>query len=108
MADRRPLTQGLKGKSDATKVKEEAFVFGAQNKPVDAEPQPQPPASAVAVKLSPSAARVPFTSRIRGDINQALKRASLGRQLQNVEPNTVQEILEEALEPWLFNRGYLT
>ncbi len=52
--------------------------------------------------------RVPFTTRIRADLAQALKRASLERRLQEVEPNQVQEILENALEPWLRANGYLS
>jgi hypothetical protein len=37
----------------------------------------------------------------------ALKRASLQRQLEGIEPNTLQDILEQAIEPWLKNNGYL-
>ena len=35
------------------------------------------------------------------DFAKALKRASLERQLKGLEPNTLQDILEEAIEPWL-------
>lgn len=52
-------------------------------------------------------ARLPITSRIRADLAVALKRASLERQLENVYPFSLQEILEEALEPWLKKHGYL-
>ncbi|MFA8020493.1 hypothetical protein ACEN2Q_22360 [Bremerella cremea] len=38
---------------------------------------------------------------------ESLKRASLQRQLEKVEPNTLTEILEEAVEPWLKKHGYL-
>jgi hypothetical protein len=41
------------------------------------------------------------------DYATALKRASLERQLQGILPNTLQDILEEALEPWLRNHGCL-
>ena len=51
--------------------------------------------------------RVPFTTRLRADLAHAVKRASLERQLQGFEPNTVQEILESALEPWLRANGYV-
>jgi hypothetical protein len=37
----------------------------------------------------------------------ALKRASLERQLNSVEPNTLQDILEQAIEPWLKSNGYI-
>jgi len=51
--------------------------------------------------------RVPLTTRIRHDYATGLKRASLERQLAGVKPNTVQDILEQALEPWLKDHGYL-
>ena len=59
-------------------------------------------------RAAPAAGRVPFTTRLRTDLAQALKRASLERQLQGVLPNTVQDIFEEALEPWLRDKGYLS
>jgi len=31
----------------------------------------------------------------------------LERQLNKVEPNTLQDILEEAIEPWLRNNKYI-
>ena len=52
-------------------------------------------------------ARVPLTTRVRADFAQALKRASLERQLSGVQPNTLQDILEEALGPWLRANGYV-
>lgn len=51
--------------------------------------------------------RAPLTTRIRGDFAIALKRASLERQLNGIKPNTLQDILEEALEPWLRKNGYV-
>ena len=50
---------------------------------------------------------MPLTTRVRADFAAALKRASLERQLDGVIPNTLQDILEEALEPWLRSNGYL-
>ena len=52
--------------------------------------------------------RMPLTTRVRGDIGEALKRASLERQLAGIEPNAVQDILDAALEPWLRSNGYLS
>ena len=52
-------------------------------------------------------ARVPLSTRMREDFAGALKRASLERQLAKVEPNTLQDILEQAFEPWLRANGYL-
>jgi hypothetical protein len=51
--------------------------------------------------------RVPISTRIRSEYADALKRASLQRQLDKVEPNTLQDILEQAIEPWLKSNGYI-
>jgi hypothetical protein len=45
---------------------------------------------------------------VRADFALALKRASLERQLKAISPNTLQDILEEAIEPWLKANGYLS
>lgn len=50
--------------------------------------------------------RLPLSTRIRADYATALKRASLERQLSGTTPNTLQDILEEALGPWLVANGY--
>lgn len=52
-------------------------------------------------------ARILLSTRVRADYAKALKRASLQRQLEGVQPNTLQEILEEAIEPWLRTHGFL-
>jgi hypothetical protein len=59
------------------------------------------------VRPATKVTRVPFTTRLRVDLADAVKTASLKRQLEGVEPNQVQEILESALEPWLRANGYL-
>lgn len=74
-------------------VKEKQFVFGASEQPKVAETVPMN--------------RVSISTRMRADLAVALKRASLERQLQGVEPNTVQDILEEAIEPWLRSHRYI-
>lgn len=56
---------------------------------------------------TPAMGRSPISTRIGSDFVEALKRASLERQLHKVEPNTLQDILEEAIEPWLKKHGYL-
>ncbi len=93
MAERRSLADGLK---PPERTAEAAFVYNT--KPADGPPAP---ARRAAV------GRSPLTTRIRTDLATALKRASLERQLNGVEPSAVQEILEEALEPWLKTNGYL-
>lgn len=90
MTECRTLTEGLAPRPAATppadNAKERQFVFDG-------------------MKAGPSrestVARVLITTRIRGDFAAALKRESLVRQLKGVEPSTVQDMLDEALEPWL-------
>jgi hypothetical protein len=50
---------------------------------------------------------VPVTVRLRPEIASALKRASLERQLNGVETYTQQDIVEEALLPWLQAEGLI-
>ncbi len=102
MADRRPLTDGLKpAPTPVDRAVEAAFVFGPKTTaPVADEPSPAPP-------QPPPIVRSPLTTRVRADYAAALKRASLERQLSGTTPNTLQEILEEALEPWLKAHGYV-
>ena len=99
MAERRSLTEGLKATPPPIDVsKEKAFVFGDK----------EPPKPAAPVAASTTLNRVPISTRIRDDFARALKRASLERQLEGREPNTLQDILEEAIEPWLKANGYLS
>ena len=94
MAERRNLIEGLKATpSSIDPGTEKAFVYN--NKSAEL-PAPSPAAIN----------RVPISTRLREDFAKALKRASLERQLQNIEPHTLQDILEEALEPWLKANGY--
>jgi hypothetical protein len=91
MADRRPLTEGLKPPTPAIDPQlEREFVHGKK------APAAQSPLS-----------RVPISTRIRSEYADALKTASLQRQLDKVEPNTLQDILEQAIEPWLREHGYI-
>jgi hypothetical protein len=115
MAGRRTLIEGLKKRPKADPKKEEAFVFGDEMKrkveapPRTREPKEQsaPPPPSPAAGLGGLGGRVPLTTRIRPELAAALKRASLERQLAGQTPNTVQDILEQALEPWLNAQGYL-
>ena len=50
---------------------------------------------------------VPVTVRLRPEIASALKQASLQRQLNGIETFTQQDIVEEALLPWLQAEGLL-
>ena len=51
---------------------------------------------------------IPVTVRLRPALAGALKRASLERQLAGEDVFTQQELVEQALEPWLRSLGYLT
>ena len=50
---------------------------------------------------------IPITVRLRPEIAGALKRASLERELEGEEVFTQQDLVENALEPWLQSQGYL-
>jgi hypothetical protein len=98
MTERRSLTEGLKATPeplDAGLVRKLVYADTPQ------KPQSQP------TQQTPVIDRVPLSTRIRGDFARALKKASLERQLQGIEPNTLQDILEEAVEPWLKSNGYI-
>jgi hypothetical protein len=123
MAGRRTLVEGLKSRQKADRQKEESFVFEDKPpKPKARPPKATPPKAPAIAEEKPSAptapvsppnslqalaGRVPLTTRIRPELAQALKRASLERQLAQETPNTVQDIVEQALEPWLKDKGYL-
>ena len=54
-----------------------------------------------------AAAGMSLNTRLHPDLCNALKRASLQRKLDGVEPNSLRDILEEAVTPWLRDKGYL-
>lgn len=96
MAERRSLIEGLETEEPPVDpVKAREFVFGKTIPPHE-------PVSSVVHTSSP------ISTRIRTDLALALKRASLDRQLKGQEPNTVRDILEQAIEPWLKTNGYLS
>lgn len=101
MSKRRSLVDGVKPRKPSDPEKEAAFVFGGGEGRMPLNPA----TPGQAARGEPS--RLPLTTRLRADLVKGLKRAALERQLDAVEPNTVQEILEEALEPWLRSHGYV-
>ncbi len=101
MAERRPLTEGLKPSPQAPAIDPEL-----ERKFVNGGPKAAASAPTPATSVSPIR-RVSFSTRMRSEYAEALKRASLERQLNKIEPNSVQDILEEALEPWLRNNGFI-
>jgi hypothetical protein len=46
------------------------------------------------------------TTRLRRDTNERLTEAALHQKLKKVQPNTRQDIIEEALQDWLRRHGY--
>src|SRR5438067_2238238 len=102
MADRRSLTEGLIATPPVDSVVAKEFVYGdnAANIRHTAH-TPNAPAA------PPPLNRVPISTRMRSDFAVALKRASLERQLKGVEPYTLTDIFEQAIEPWLKDNGYL-
>jgi len=101
MATRRSLAEGIQSPPPPVDpTLEHEFVFGKKS-PKDTD-RPK------STKATATVARTPLSSKIRTDLAEALKRASLERQLNKIQPNTLQDIIEEAIEPWLRSNGYLT
>ena len=100
MAERRPLIDGINAPPPSVDShREKEFVYGSKTRGGDA--------SVSSTTQNPAMARSPISTRIRSDFAAALKKASLERQLHGTEPHTLQDILEQAIEPWLKNNGYL-
>jgi hypothetical protein len=130
MANRRSLIVGIKPEEDIDPDMAEDFIAGRKPRPAAKKasrpvaeapaplpletPAPPPPARHAPAAVSPPApspltgvGRVPVGARFRTELAAALKRTSLERQLQGIQPNSVQDILEEALELWLHKHGLL-
>jgi hypothetical protein len=103
--ERRSLVDGLSVAAKADSELEKKFVFGELSKSPHgaAKPNVAPPTMA-----APQVPKAPLSTRIRADFVTALKRASLERQLAGLEPSTLQDMLEQAIEPWLRDHGYLS
>lgn len=119
MGERKTLLEGLETIEAGDRAVEEQFVYGKKIRNITSDTLPPPTVSEAAATSDTSVAekshltpltgisRVPVGARIRTELATALKRASLERQLQGIEPNSLQDILEEAIEPWLRKYGYL-
>ena len=101
MQERRSLVEALKQTPTVDPKVEKEFVFQAKP-PALSEPTPT-----TSTPAPSTLARSPISTRIRSDFAAALKRASLERQLAGIEPHTLQDILEESIEPWLKSNGYV-
>src|ERR1700733_3005361 len=102
MKPRRSLTEALAPAIEIPREAEAQFVYGSKASGIPAAPSPveagtTEPKEGEGAKAN-TLARVPLTTRVRADFAAALKKASLQRQLDGVFPNTLQDILEEALE----------
>jgi hypothetical protein len=106
MAERRSLVEGIKNAPTPIEQQREneSVYAGAKKGDKSAE------LAVVATAPTPTLnhARSPISTRILSDFATALKRAALERQLNKIEPNTLQDILEEAIEPWVKSNGYLS
>lgn len=96
MAQHRTLIEGMKATpASVTTIdpaKEREIVFG-------------PKAVTTTPSLKPRTAGL--NTRVREDLFAALKRASLQRQLDHLHPNTIADLVEEALQHWLKANGYI-
>lgn len=107
MSERRTIVEGLTAPDPEA---EKQFVYRGKLPPNAGASQTAPNQPAPAQSATPAAPlidRLPLTTRLRADLVTALKRASLERRLRGVEPSALQEILEQALEPWLRSNGHL-
>lgn len=82
-----------------------------EHRPEPAERSSRAPTVPTVIKPRPSrvqpVALVPVTIRLRPELAGALKRASLERQLTGDPVFTQQDMVEEALTPWLKKAGFL-
>jgi len=115
MSQRRSLVTGLEETPDLKEM-ERQFVYGdklaTKSSSKDSDKAASPGAE---VKAAPNTddvlpqyrGRVPLTTRCRPEVASALKKASLKRQLEGKEFSRIQEIVEEAIERWLTDNGYI-
>lgn len=105
MKERRTLMEGLEQTPEVDPAIEREIVY--QKRPSMSREGGHQPTAAAPLHSAPSSVRAAISTRIRADYAAALKRASLERQLAKMEPNSISDILENALEPWLRANGYL-
>jgi hypothetical protein len=98
-----------KPKTTSEQTAEPKKTLYATNLPPVEPPPPQPKRTPKASKQSAviTPGLISVNVRVRPEIATALQTATLQRQLQGIEPSSKREIVEEALEPWLRDNGYL-
>lgn len=115
MAERRPLAAAVNSFAGADPAEVRAFV--TQERRSDPSEHKakyaantmhgvQTPVSRKQSRLQP-VGLIPITIRLRPEIAGALKRASLERQLRGEDVFTQQQLVENVLEPWLIDEGYI-
>jgi len=97
MAERRSLVDGLNPASTAVTSSEQQFMAAARSSN----------GFAALSKATTDASGASLSTRIKPEYVSLLKRASLERKLNGIEPNTLRDMLEDALEPWLRAHGYI-
>jgi hypothetical protein len=122
MSDRRSLSATLTDLPNIDPAAARAFVTQEKSPPENsraADRTKSPPARPVASETTRKPAKrtrpsgiapvglIPVTVRLRPEVAGGLKRASLERELAGEEPFTQQELVEQLLEPWLRENGFL-
>lgn len=84
---------------------ERKIVF--DNEPNATATKPEPKTTSTSAPPQTSAMSVQFSTKMRADVLDGLKRMSLERKLNKQEGSNIKDILEEALIPILHKQGYL-
>jgi hypothetical protein len=106
MTERQSLIRGIKAPSppvDPAIARE--FIHGTAGSATPSSPHSA--RTGVSGESSSGSSRVSLNTKIREDLVIALKRLSFDRQISRASRHTLQEIVEEALEPWLKSQGLL-
>lgn len=104
MTQRRSLVDGLQ-ETPAVDEIEKQFVYGEKAAAEKEQPDSRASEAEQQQVMPQFKGRVPLTTRCRPELASAIKRASLERQLQGMEPSRIQDIIEQALEQWLANNA---
>ena len=102
---RRTLTEGLAATAPAAPVQVPADTQARAVEFLEGAASSAGPRAMRAAAVNAAGANL--NTRIHPDLSTALKRASLQRKLEGVEPNTLRDMVEAAVRPWLRDHGYL-
>jgi hypothetical protein len=113
MKERRTLAEGMMAGEITLSEREREFVLGKPPAPnpsskADSASAGETPEIKTTNRILPQiSSRVLITTRATPEVASSLKRASLQRQLDGIEPFYLQEILDQAIGDWLRKHGYL-